>query len=140
MDQAISQRACYKCGYHGETAETVCPQCRRALQTSSSIRVRGALSVLCGVILMGLIGYVSVWSLAAVSSTTPGGARFTGTEQEKLLIFGLFAILMLFGFLSFAAGLWQLIFGRRSKVFVRITLALGVLIALGAGAIILTFK
>ena len=134
------ERVCFKCGYHAETVDTICPQCKRTLQTSSSIRVRGVLMVLCGIILIGMMGYISLWALTAVDSTTQGGSRFTGTQQEKMLIFGLFGVLLVFGFVSFAGGIWQVIFGRRSKAIVWIGLALGLLIAIGGGAVIALFN
>ncbi|MEO7540267.1 MAG: hypothetical protein ABIV21_09575 [Pyrinomonadaceae bacterium] len=143
MDQAntsIKQRSCFKCGYFGETVETTCPQCNRGLQTSSSIRLRGVLMVLCGTFLIGMMGYISLWALTAVDSTSPVGARFTGTQQEKMLIFALFAVLIIFGLVSFAGGIWQIIAGRRSKAVVWIGLALGLLVAIGGGAVIALFK
>lgn len=143
MDQAltpIKQRSCFKCGYFGETAEAMCPQCKRPLQTSRSIRVRGVLLVLCGTILIGMMGYISLWALNAVNSTSISGARFTGTQQEKLLIFALFAVLIIFGCVSFAGGMWQVILGRRSKAFVWIGVALGLLVAIGGGAVIVLFN
>jgi len=45
------------------------------------------LAVLCGVILMGMIGYISLWAIDAVNATSTGQIQFTGTQQEKLMIF-----------------------------------------------------
>ena len=141
MDQPnsnLKHRSCYKCGFQSETAETVCPQCKRPLQTSSSIRIRGFLLVICGVILMGMIGYISLWAIDAVSGTA-GQSRFTGTQQEKLMIFALFGVLMIFGFLSFVTGLFQLIAGRRNKLFIWAMVVVAFLIFLGGGAVIWLF-
>ena len=88
---------------------------------------------------MGIMGYVSVWALGAFSNADPAGARFTGTQQEKFLITGLFGVLLVFGFVSFVAGLWQVVFGRRNKIFVWTVVGLAALIAIGGGAVILLF-
>jgi len=95
--------------------------------------------VLCGVILMGMIGYISLWAIDAVAGTT-GQSRFTGTQQEKLMIFALFGVLMVFGFLSFVTGLFQLIAGRRNKLFVWAMVAFAALVFLGGGAVIWLFE
>src|SRR3954464_8207287 len=70
------QRSCYKCGYQAETAEKKCPRCSRPLQTSSSIRIRGLLLVLCGLVLMVIMGYVSIWAVGVFNNSTPGGPNF----------------------------------------------------------------
>ena len=88
---------------------------------------------------MGMMGYISVWALNVFNHDAPGGARFTGTAQEKQLIISLFAALILFGVMSFITGLWQLIFGRRNKLFVWAVLGLGTLVAIGGGAVIWLF-
>jgi hypothetical protein len=85
--------------------------------------------------LMGVMGSVTIWAINVFNSPATGGTRFTGTQQEKMLILGLFGVLMVFGFLSFIAGLWQLILGRRNKIFVWAGVGLGALILIGAVAI-----
>jgi hypothetical protein len=84
--------------------------------------------------LMGMMSYISVWAMSVFDGTGLGGARFTGTEQQKLLIMGLFGSLILFGFVCFAAGLWQLILGRRNKIFVWAVVGLAILVAIGGGS------
>lgn len=133
------ERSCYKCGYFGSTSATVCPQCRSILHTATSTRVRGGLLVLIGVILMSMMGYLLIWALAAFRNTSTSGARFTGTEQEKLMIVALFSTLILFGFMSLVTGGWQLIFGRRNRTLAWSVLGLGALLAIGTGAILWIF-
>jgi hypothetical protein len=91
------------------------------------------------VILTGMMGYISLWAFNVFDNDAPGQARFTGTQQEKQIIISLFAVLILFGVMSFVTGLWQLIFGRRNKLFVWAVLGLGVLVAIGGGAVIWLF-
>jgi hypothetical protein len=91
------------------------------------------------VILVAMMGYISIWALSAFNNDAPGGARFTGSQQEKQIIISLFSVLILFGMMSFITGMWQLVFGRRNKLFVWAVLGLGVLVAIGGGAVIWLF-
>jgi hypothetical protein len=136
----VRMRSCYRCGFKGETAELRCPQCKRTLQTSLSIRIRGAVLTLCGVILATMMGYLSVWTLGVFNNPDASGARFNGTHEQKLIIIGLFASLLLFGAVSILTGMWQLILGRRNRIFVRAVIAAAVLVALGGGAVMLFFE
>lgn len=133
--QVARDRSCYKCGYYASTPLTVCPQCRSVLFTYTSTRVRGGLLVLIGIILMAMMTKILLWELAAFANTNSLNARFNGTEQQKMLIFCLFVVLILFGFASFATGIWQLIFGRRNKLFVWGMYGLSLLIAVGSGLV-----
>jgi len=133
-------RSCYKCGYHASTPATVCPQCRSTLFTDMNTRIRGGLLVVIGLILVGMMSYILLWSLAAFSNSNTLNARFTGTEQQKILIIFLFGILILFGLASCSTGFWQLIFGRRNKVFVWSMYGMAVLISLGGGLVFLLFN
>ena len=135
----IKRRVCYKCGFDAETENIFCPRCRRRLQTSSSIRIRGLLLVLCGVIIIGIMSYIWIWTMGVFANAAPGGARFTGTQDQKLSIIGLFASLLLFGFVSFAAGMWQLILGTRNRIFVWAVVGVSILIAIGGGAVLWSF-
>ena len=90
-------RSCYKCGYFADTAEAKCPQCGRILHTVIATRIRGLLMMLCGVFLMAIIGYISIWMLDVIYNPGPSKAQFTGTQEEKLGIFALFAGIIVFG-------------------------------------------
>lgn len=142
MDQSVrnlKQRSCFKCGYAAETAETTCPQCRRRLETATATRVRGVFLVFCGTFLIAIVGYIALWAANALDATSSVGPQFTGTAQEKLLIFALFGCLFIFGCASLLAGLWQLVFGRRNRVFVWCIVGLAILVALAGGAVIVPF-
>jgi len=82
-----------------------------------------------------MMGYISLWAIDAA-----GKGRFTGTQQEKLLIFGLFGVLLTFGFWSFVTGLWQVVTGRRNKILAWLVVGLGLLISIGGGAVAVFFK
>ncbi len=119
METALAKlRYCYKCGYQASTAETVCPQCAGPLHPSSGARLRGALMVILGGILVAFMSYLTMWAIDAANPQTPDGASFTGSDDQLMLILGLFALLIVFGFAAALAGSWQLIFGRRNRFIV----------------------
>ena len=101
------------------------------MQTSFEIRVRGLLTVICGVFLVVFLGYVALWMRSPVSDGGIAHSRFTGTPEQQLLVFGLVGVIILFGFVAFITGLFSLVLGRRNKWFVRIVVGLGVIIFIG---------
>jgi hypothetical protein len=60
-----------------------------------------------------------------------GGARFTGTKDQMYMIFGILGFVLLFGFTSLIAGLWQLVFGRRNMMLIYLILGLGAIFLIG---------
>jgi hypothetical protein len=79
------------------------------------------------------MGLITFWAVDLIRhNNDPNGAsRFTGTEQQMYLMFGVFAFVMLFGLAALTAGLWQLIFGRRNMILVWIVLGLGAIFVVG---------
>ncbi|HEV7646478.1 MAG TPA: hypothetical protein VGO50_21265 [Pyrinomonadaceae bacterium] len=136
----LQYRFCFKCKWEGETAEKLCPRCRKATQTRGFIRATGAALVALGGVLIVIMGAVTIAVIGMFQqSGRPGtGARFTGTKDQMLMIFGIFGFVLLFGLVSVIAGLWQLIFGRRNMVLVYFILALGVVFLVG-GSIVQMF-
>jgi len=62
------------------------------------------------------------------------GARFTGTPEQATMILGLFGIVIVFGLAAIAAGVFQMITGRRSIVIMVIVIGLAVVLwILGSG-------
>ena len=128
----VKQRQCLKCGTTGETVELNCPECGRRMQSESEIRVRGLLTLICGGILVAMIGYISLWMMTPVNYGGAAHSRFTGTHEQMLMIAGLLGLVVLFGLISFVAGLGQLVLGRRNRLFVRIVVGLGILLFIAA--------
>jgi len=131
---SAKRRYCLKCGYDAETAEVLCPNCRRRLRTTTETRLSGFFQAFGGAILIGLMGYISLW---LIEQTNQG--RFTGTQQQLYVIVGIFALVILFGFVSFVAGAWQLIVGKRNKVFIWIVALLSFVLLGGALYVIWKF-
>ncbi len=74
--------------------------------------------VILGGILVAFMSYLTMWAIDAANPQTPDGASFTGSDDQLVLILGLFALLIVFGFAAALAGAWQLIFGRRNRFIV----------------------
>ena len=128
------RKTCPKCGYIRETSEPNCDKCGRVLQTVSGIRTRGVLSVVLGVALLAFMGWLSLWVYNTITEPTlPGSTpRFTGgPEQIAFIVFG-FGLVILIALAATIGGLWQIIFGKRNKWIVYLTILLG-LVFIGTG-------
>src|SRR2546423_9347967 len=110
-------RTCYKCGYETHDALKQCPQCGQRLRTAREVRVLGWVQLFLGLFLVGMMGTITYYvaPLILQAGTPGGGARFTGTPQQALIILGLFGLLIVFGLTSVISGLWQIKTGRRNK-------------------------
>src|SRR5437763_768183 len=94
-----TRRYCLKCGFDDATSGRLCPNCRGRLRTATETRLSGFFQAFAGAMLIGLMGYISVWMIGQ-----NGQARFHGTQQQLMMIAALFAAVIFFGIVSFAAG------------------------------------
>jgi sterol desaturase/sphingolipid hydroxylase (fatty acid hydroxylase superfamily) len=125
MQQNITdpnQRFCYKCHYPANASDAKCPRCGGPLKTKGSIRMLGGVLVFLG-------GFISVLMIGVmllmfgIFSQTPA-SKIKGEEAKVLWAIGVVALTFGVG-VSFAiAGLWQMIFGKRNKWIVWISIAL----------------
>lgn len=129
----VQHKTCFKCKYEGQTAEKLCPRCRKRLHTATEIRTLGGVLAALGAFLIVVMGAITVWSVGMISNSGKPGAtsKFTGTKDQMYLMFGIFGFVLLFGFTSLVAGLWQLLFGRRNMMLIYIILGLGVIFLVG---------
>ena len=98
------------------------------------MRVRGWLSLVIGLFLVGFMGTIT-YRLAPsllLPGTRDGGGGFTGTAEQARLILGLFGLVITFGFFSMVSGLWQIVTGRRNKWIWIFMLALFIILILMA--------
>ena len=109
-----------------------CPTCGARVQTSRKIRLLGWLSIACGVFLIGLMGWITLALYPTLSS--PGladldGGRWAGTAEQARMALNLFYLVIGFGVLAAAAGVWMVVTGRRHIAITVVTLLFaGVLI------------
>ena len=113
---AAEMSNCYSCGFAGEAAGK-CPNCGKRVRTAKVVRRLGWLQLLIGLFLVGLMGTITYNLAPALLSPAAAtdGSRFTGSPGQALMILGLFGLVITFGFGSIAAGLWQIVTGRRNK-------------------------
>ncbi len=130
--QNVQHRICFKCRWEGKSAERLCPRCRRPTQTRGFIRGTGAVLAALGGFLLVLMSVITVAVIGLIAqSGKPGSGQFTGTKTQMILMFGVFGFVLLFGFVSLIAGLWQLVFGRRNMILVYFILFLGAVFLIG---------
>ena len=134
------RRYCMSCGFDGETASISCPQCSRRLRTTTETRISGLLQTFAGLLLIGLMGFIGQWFYGIVGEVQQNGhGRFNGTDQEMMVMAAIFGFVILFGIVSFVAGLWQLMTGKRNKVLIWLVAGIGLVLALGALYVIYYF-
>lgn len=109
-----------------------CPTCGARVQTSRKIRLLGWLSIACGVFLVGLMGWITLALYPTLSSpglADPDGGRWVGTAEQARMALNLFYLVIGFGVLAAAAGVWMVVTGRRHIAITVVTLLFaGVLI------------
>jgi len=117
---------CTSCGYNADGAVAACPRCNAPMQVKHESRVRAVVLILCGLILIGIMGPITAFMLPSLleAGKDVDGSTFEGTAEQAHMILGLFGIILLFGFSSLAYGIYQFIFRRESKAFIIFTLAL----------------
>lgn len=116
-------RTCQKCGFIGETLETMCPKCgRKGLRSVRNTRIAGAVLVLLASGLIICMSWISLWMYRSIGA---GGTRFTGTDKDLGMIIVILAVVILISLAATIGGLWQLVFGKRNKLIVLTVLVLG---------------
>ena len=120
-----------RCGFVAPGRVETCPKCGRKMRSSRTVRVYGVVLMLCGLVVLGLMGPITYYTLPEL--THPGqelveGTRFTGSGDEADMILWLFGLLLLFGLVATLTGLWQVATGRRNRWISIGAVALGLLI------------
>jgi hypothetical protein len=111
-------RSCIECGGVTAAGDEKCPSCGHELRSSGKVRRLGWVQLALGVFITGLMGTVT-YRVAPMmlrpGEETAGGARFTGTAEQSLLIFGIFGLVITFGLMAIVSVLYQIKTGRRNK-------------------------
>ena len=127
---------CFKCRWEGRINQTVCPRCGKPLFSEKNIRVRGVVLTFLGLFLSGFMSAIAFFAttmLMEAAKNPKSGAKFNGDEHMLIMIYLIFAGVIAIGITAIAAGLWQIIFGRRNMFLIWIFLALIGLTFLVAG-------
>ena len=123
------RRTCPKCGDIRETIEANCADCGKVLQKVSTIRILGVFLVVMGSLLLGIMGWLSLWIYGAISNTGNSGSHFNGSPKDALFIIFAFGLVISISLAVTAGGLWQIIFGRRNKLIVFAVFGFGIIFA-----------
>lgn len=122
-------KSCYKCGYIRQTSVANCAVCGKALESVRRIKTTGAIQILLGSSLLGLMGWLALWMLNANSNS-----HFRGDAGDVLFIIFVFALVASIGLGTLVAGVWQIVFGKRNKLLMLAMIILGLaFIATGFG-------
>lgn len=126
---ANDARICKRCGADSTDGAARCARCGGPVATARTMRVLGWMLIGLGSFLFLFMGAITYYvaQLMYHTDTTGTGARFNGTHEQALYIFGLFGLVMLFGVSAIATGAWQAIYARPNRKLMLIILALGVL-------------
>lgn len=134
-------RECFKCGFRGETSQANCPKCGKVLRTSKNIRIRGIILVVVGAFLVVMMAGLGIFIGALIAKADPSSAKKMADERAIFIgTYALFGVIALFGLNGIAMGTWQIVFGKRNKVFIWIMFALLALILMACFATVYMIK
>ena len=134
MQQNISnpeQRFCYKCHFPANITDAQCTRCGcKALRTTKTIRMLGAVLVFLGGFIAAIMTAVLVFTLGVLSKAD--AAKLREDEATMWLALGIMGLTLTVGVCFAIAGVLQMIFGKRNTIAVWISLVLvGVLMFAG---------
>ena len=130
----MSHSACNdpKCAELVEGRVKTCPKCGGAMRSVGESPFRGVLLLVIGLFLIALMGTIS-WNMLPIL-LRPGeevdGGSFTGTPDQARMVLGLFGLVLLFGVVATANGVFMIVTRRQSWAFIVVTLALAALLLL----------
>ncbi len=110
----------YWCNYKTNQPLSHCPECGRPLLNTQTYRLLGLALAFIG----GLL------AIAGASLLIFAAPRLVGGMGVKLFVWGIFGFLLAIGLMIMTAGLWQVLFGKRSQSLMTIVIALLITIML----------
>lgn len=116
-----------RCATLVEGRATACPKCGGPMRSVGESPWRGIVLLLCGLILLGLMGTISYNmypTLTHPGETMADGSSFTGTADQARIILLLFAAVLVFGLVALANGIYMLITKQQSRIFMFVSLGL----------------
>ena len=120
-----------KCATLVEGKADSCPKCGGQMRSVGESPVRGIVLLLCGLILVGLMGTVT-WNMYPTLSNPgvrmPDGSEWTGTAEQARMALLLFAAVIVFGLVATANGIYMLVTRQQSKAFMFVSLGLAALL------------
>jgi hypothetical protein len=125
---ARDARVCKRCGIETYDPAKRCASCGGAVIAAKTMRMLGWVLVVIGGFLVVFMGVITIFVAQLVFQTNAPGAhaRFTGSPEMELFMFGIFAFVMLFGLTSVVSGLLQVRNGRANRKLMFLMIGLGV--------------
>jgi uncharacterized paraquat-inducible protein A len=112
-------RECFKCSYRGVIGQTTCPNCGKNLYTSENIKSRGIFLIGVGSFLCIFMGAIAALVISFLAEAARNPTNTKRMDPFMLLfIYGIFGIVIVFGANAVATGIWQVIVGRRNRIFI----------------------
>ena len=123
---------CTQCGYNADGVVAACPRCNAPVAVKQESRLRAVVLILCGLVLVGLMGPITIAMLPTLlaAGKDVDGSTFNGTPEQAHMVLALFGIIIVFGLSSLAYGIFQFVYRRESKAFVVFSLALAAVLIL----------
>jgi len=113
---------CPACGAWADGTVAACPRCGTAMQLKKASTARGWLLVVIGLFLVLMMGAITI-SVGPTLLNPPADLDGDGLNPEQGRIFlGLFLLVILFGLMSLAYGIFQITTRRESGKFIAVTL------------------
>lgn len=121
---------CNRCATETDEPLGNCPRCGRRLHKTSTIRGLGWVLLVLGGGLTAFMAWLTLTISRIVKHSGEPGAttRFNGDASDALLIYAVLGLVLTLGLTFVAAGVWQIIFGRRNKKIVFVALALAAIL------------
>lgn len=112
------------CGRTVDTKADACPKCGGAMKKIGESPLRAWAAIVCGVLLIGMMGAILLALGPALNQTiaTGGSESFTGTAEQAQAILHLFYVVIAFGALALANGVYMLATGSQHRAFLIVTL------------------
>ena len=139
----VAERACYNCDYEvADASVKKCPQCGKGrVLTRGQVRALGWVLLALGAFLVLFMGGITVLVAGIIANANVPGStnRFKGDSKQMAIMFGLFGLVIAFGFASLVAGASQIRHGRRNKSLVKVVLGIFVAIVVVGELVFLFF-
>ena len=121
------------CAVTVEGNVATCPKCGGPMRAVRESRARGWILLVLGLFLIVFMGVITLNlapSLLSPGETGSDGSSFTGTADQARTALGLFLMVILFGFVATANGVYIIRTGRQSWVFIAVTLAVAAVLGI----------
>jgi hypothetical protein len=125
---ARDARVCKRCGQETYDPAKRCASCGGAVIAAKTMRMLGWVLVGLGAFLVLFMGAITIFVAQLVSQSSEPGVHggFTGGAEMEFFMFGIFALVILFGLTSLVSGLLQVRNGRSNRKLMFLMLGLGV--------------